>query len=33
MRRAYPMLDDFFALKRRIDPDGRFRNSLYDRFA
>ncbi|GAA1477022.1 FAD-binding oxidoreductase [Nocardioides aestuarii] len=30
---AYPMLDRFFALKRRYDPEGRFRNSFYDRFA
>lgn len=30
---AYPGLDAFFALKREVDPDGRFRNSLYDRFA
>ncbi len=31
--RAYPMLDEFFALKKRYDPEGRFRNSIYDRFA
>ncbi len=31
--RAYPRLDEFFALKRRIDPDERFRNSFYDRYS
>ena len=31
--RAYPMLEEFFALKKRYDPEGRFRNSIYDRFA
>lgn len=30
---AYPGLDAFFALKREIDPEERFRNSFYDRFA
>ena len=30
---AYPGLDAFFALKREVDPEERFRNSLYDRFA
>jgi len=30
--RAYPMLDEFFALKDRYDPEGRFRNSFYDRY-
>ena len=32
-REAYPMLDEFFALKRKHDPGEVFRNSLYDRFA
>ena len=31
--RAYPGLDAFFELKRRVDPERRFRNSLYARFA
>ena len=31
--RAYPMLEEFFALKKRYDAEGRFRNSIYDRFA
>jgi FAD/FMN-containing dehydrogenase len=30
---AYPMLEEFFALKQRYDPQGRFRNSFYDRYA
>ena len=30
---AYPMLEEFFALKKRYDPKGRFRNSFYDRYA
>lgn len=30
---AYPMIEEFFALKKRYDPEGRFRNSIYDRFA
>jgi FAD/FMN-containing dehydrogenase len=29
-RRAYPRADEFFALKRRYDPDYRFRNRLWD---
>ena len=31
--RAYPMLQEFFALKERYDPGRRFRNSFYDRYA
>jgi FAD/FMN-containing dehydrogenase len=31
-RRAYPRADEFFALKRRYDPDYRFRNRLWDRY-
>ncbi len=31
--RAYPGLDDFFATKRRYDPELRFMNSLYGRYA
>ncbi|MGH3370753.1 MAG: FAD-binding oxidoreductase, partial [Nocardioidaceae bacterium] len=31
--RAYPEIDDFFALKRRYDPDALFRNSLWARYA
>lgn len=30
---AYPRLDEFFEAKRRYDPELRFRNSFYDRFA
>jgi FAD/FMN-containing dehydrogenase len=30
---AYPMLQEFFALKERYDPRRRFRNSFYDRYA
>jgi FAD/FMN-containing dehydrogenase len=30
---AYPMIEEFFAVKKRYDPEGRFRNSIYDRFA
>jgi FAD/FMN-containing dehydrogenase len=30
---AYPMLEEFFALKKRYDPEDRFRNSFYDRYA
>lgn len=30
---AYPMLEEFFALKKRYDPQDRFRNSFYDRYA
>lgn len=33
LRAAYPMVDDFFALKRRYDPDLRFMNSFYSRYA
>ncbi len=32
LRRAYPMIDDFFALKRRHDPQLRFMNALYGRY-
>ncbi len=31
-RRAYPRAAEFFALKRRVDPDYRFRNKLWDRY-
>jgi len=30
--RAYPRAGEFFALKRRLDPDYRFRNKLWDRY-
>jgi FAD/FMN-containing dehydrogenase len=30
--RAYPRAEEFFALKRRYDPDYRFRNRLWDRY-
>ena len=30
--RAYPRAPEFFALKRRLDPDNRFRNKLWDRY-
>jgi FAD/FMN-containing dehydrogenase len=33
LRRAYPMIEDFFALKRRHDPDLLFMNSFYSRYA
>lgn len=29
---AYPAIQDFFALKRRYDPDERFSNHLYERY-
>jgi FAD/FMN-containing dehydrogenase len=31
-RRAYPRAPEFFALKRRYDPEYRFRNRLWDRY-
>jgi len=31
-RRAYPRAEEFFALKRRVDPHYRFRNKLWDRY-
>lgn len=31
-RRAYPMGDDFFALKRKYDPDARFQNRFYQTY-
>jgi hypothetical protein len=30
--RAYPRADELFALKRRVDPEYRFRNRLWDRY-
>jgi len=30
--RAYPMAQQFFALKRRYDPAGLFRNSFYEAY-
>jgi hypothetical protein len=30
--RAYPRAKDYFTLKRRLDPDYRFRNKLWDRY-
>lgn len=30
--RAYPRAKDFFALKRRVDPEFRFRNVLWDKY-
>jgi FAD/FMN-containing dehydrogenase len=33
LQRAYPMVNDFFALKARHDPDLLFRNSFYSRYA
>ncbi len=30
--RAYPRAREFFALKRRVDPENRFRNKLWDRY-
>lgn len=29
---AYPQAEQFFALKRRLDPEGKFRNKLWDRY-
>ena len=31
-QRAYPRAAQFFALKRKLDPDNRFRNKLWDRY-
>ncbi|HEX2205258.1 MAG TPA: FAD-binding oxidoreductase [Longimicrobium sp.] len=31
-RQAYPRSNEFFALKRRLDPANRFRNKLWDRY-
>lgn len=31
-RRAYPRFDEFVALKRRVDPQYRFRNTLWDTY-
>jgi hypothetical protein len=31
-RRAYPGADQLFALKRRVDPDDRLRNALWDKY-
>jgi hypothetical protein len=31
--RAYPRADEYFALKRRLDPRDKFRNALLDRYA
>jgi FAD/FMN-containing dehydrogenase len=33
LERAYPEIRDFFAAKGRWDPEGRFANSWYDRYA
>ncbi|HEX6255828.1 MAG TPA: FAD-binding oxidoreductase [Euzebyales bacterium] len=33
LRRAYPDIETFFAVKRRYDPDERFSNHLYERYA
>ena len=30
--RAYPRAEEFFALKRKVDPENRFRNKLWDRY-
>lgn len=30
--KAYPHAEEFFALKRKVDPDNRFRNKLWDRY-
>lgn len=32
-RRGYPRADEYFALKARLDPELRFRNALWDRYA
>jgi hypothetical protein len=31
--RSYPEIRDFFAEKRKWDPEGRFSNSWYERYA
>lgn len=31
-RKAYPRWEEFFALKRRLDPENRFRNKLWDKY-
>ena len=31
-RRAYPRAPEFYALKRRLDPTNKFRNTLWDRY-
>jgi len=31
LREAYPRLDDFAALARDLDPNGRFRNAFLER--
>src|SRR5579885_1027122 len=33
MLRAYPNLDEFFALKKKYDPDALFVNALYETYA
>ena len=33
IRRAYPKLDEFFALKRKYDPESRFMNAFYGHYA
>lgn len=33
LERSYPQIREFFAEKRKWDPDGRFSNSWYERFA
>jgi FAD/FMN-containing dehydrogenase len=33
LRRHYPEIGDFFAAKRRWDPEGRFTNTWYERYA
>ena len=32
LRRAYPRFDEYFALKKRVDPRYRFRNKLWDKY-
>src|SRR5262249_4450759 len=31
-RRAYPRADEYFALKKKLDPTDKFRNKLWDRY-
>jgi decaprenylphospho-beta-D-ribofuranose 2-oxidase len=33
LRRAYPMVDDFFAAKRRFDPSEEFTNDLFSKYS
>jgi hypothetical protein len=32
LRKCYPEIDDFFAAKRKYDPDGLFSNRFYEKY-